>query len=100
MCKSSLANVATYRAETERSEWLSALFGLVETMAAWSARRRQRQALSELDDHILKDIGLTREQAQREAARPFWSHENFYGMAEKGCIASRFATKLRTQEEK
>ena len=35
-------------------------------------RRRQRQALLELDDRLLKDIGLTREQAQRQAARWFW----------------------------
>ena len=33
---------------------------------------RQRQALAELDDHALKDIGVTRQQAIAEAAKPFW----------------------------
>lgn len=33
---------------------------------------RSRQALRHLDDHILTDIGLTREQAEAEATRPAW----------------------------
>jgi uncharacterized protein YjiS (DUF1127 family) len=28
--------------------------------------------LVELSDHLLTDIGVTREQAEREAAKPFW----------------------------
>jgi uncharacterized protein YjiS (DUF1127 family) len=40
---------------------------------AWcSERSRQRQALAELDDHFLKDVGVTRQQAIAEAAKPFW----------------------------
>jgi uncharacterized protein YjiS (DUF1127 family) len=40
----------------------------------WSERRRQRIALRELadDQHVLNDLGLTREQALDEAAKPFW----------------------------
>jgi uncharacterized protein YjiS (DUF1127 family) len=40
----------------------------------WSERHRQREALRELadDKHLLADIGLTREQALGEAAKPFW----------------------------
>lgn len=33
---------------------------------------RQRRALLELDDHLLKDIGLRREDALREADRLLW----------------------------
>jgi uncharacterized protein YjiS (DUF1127 family) len=40
--------------------------------ARCSERSRQRQALAELDDHALKDIGVTRQQAVAEAAKPFW----------------------------
>ena len=44
------------------------------TIQLWTARRTQRAALGELLDteHLLADIGLTREQALREAAKPFW----------------------------
>jgi uncharacterized protein YjiS (DUF1127 family) len=40
----------------------------------WTERRRQRIALRELadDKHFLNDLGLTREQALDEAAKPFW----------------------------
>jgi uncharacterized protein YjiS (DUF1127 family) len=40
--------------------------------ARCSERSRQRQALAELDDHHLKDIGKTRLEANAEAAKPFW----------------------------
>ncbi|WP_136645024.1 DUF1127 domain-containing protein [Tabrizicola sp. YIM 78059] len=33
---------------------------------------RSRQALSRLDDHLLRDIGLTRDQAEAEARRRAW----------------------------
>jgi uncharacterized protein YjiS (DUF1127 family) len=36
------------------------------------ARRRQRQTLLQLDDHLLADIGVSREQALREAGKRFW----------------------------
>lgn len=41
---------------------------------SWAERRRQRAALRDLaeDTHLLDDLGLTREQALREAAKPFW----------------------------
>ncbi|WP_439400267.1 DUF1127 domain-containing protein (plasmid) [Bradyrhizobium sp. PMVTL-01] len=34
----------------------------------------QRMALREIadDPHLLRDIGLTRDEALREAAKPFW----------------------------
>lgn len=35
-------------------------------------RRRQRRALGELDDHLLRDIGISREQARCESRVPFW----------------------------
>ena len=39
----------------------------------WIARvANQRRALRELDDQQLRDIGLTRADALREAGRPFW----------------------------
>ncbi len=33
---------------------------------------RQRQKLARLSDELLRDIGLTSQDAQHEAARPIW----------------------------
>ena len=45
---------------------------LVRVIETWLERRRQRLALLELGDHMLKDIGLTRLDAYREGHKPFW----------------------------
>jgi len=45
--------------------WLSALKRMHD-------RWRQRQALLELDDRLLRDIGITRDEAIREARKGFW----------------------------
>ena len=48
---------------------LAALFGL------WCERSRQRRHLAELaewSDHLLQDIGVSRDAARREAAKAFW----------------------------
>jgi uncharacterized protein YjiS (DUF1127 family) len=37
-----------------------------------AARRRDRRALAELDPHLLRDIGLTADEAKSEAGKPFW----------------------------
>jgi len=35
-----------------------------------------RKALAALDDNMLEDIGITRAEAEKEAAKPFWrSHK-------------------------
>ncbi len=33
---------------------------------------RQRRSLAELDAHMLRDIGITPEEAQAEAVKPLW----------------------------
>ena len=38
----------------------------------WRGRRRQRAALATLDARLLDDIGVDRQAALREAAKPFW----------------------------
>ena len=45
---------------------------LLEVIEGWAERRRQRRALLQLSDALLKDIGLARSQAEREAHKPFW----------------------------
>jgi uncharacterized protein YjiS (DUF1127 family) len=49
------------------------LGAFASVIVGWFERSRQRRALATLDDQLLRDIGLTRPQAQTEAARPFWS---------------------------
>jgi uncharacterized protein YjiS (DUF1127 family) len=41
-------------------------------IARWMERARQRNALAALDDHSLRDIGITRAEAVRECEKPFW----------------------------
>lgn len=38
----------------------------------WISRHRQRKQLASLAPHLIKDLGLTSDQIQREVARPFW----------------------------
>ncbi|MFV0292049.1 MAG: DUF1127 domain-containing protein [Paracoccus sp. (in: a-proteobacteria)] len=42
------------------------------TLAGWWRARRKRQQLLGLNDYMLRDIGLTRKEAELEAARHFW----------------------------
>ncbi len=43
--------------------------GIIQT---WIERSRTRNALANLDDHFLNDVGITRAQATEEIAKPFW----------------------------
>jgi len=45
---------------------------LVATYFEWSERAAQRRHLAALDDRLLKDIGVNRETAAQEYAKPFW----------------------------
>jgi uncharacterized protein YjiS (DUF1127 family) len=59
-----------------RSSLSSKLSALLREAAAtprqWAQRRHERRALLQLDDHILRDIGIDRFQVEEMAARPFW----------------------------
>jgi uncharacterized protein YjiS (DUF1127 family) len=44
----------------------------VETVREWRHRARSRRALLAVDDRELRDIRLTRVDAEREARKPFW----------------------------
>ncbi len=45
---------------------------LFATVKLWNNRSLQRRELLGLDDAALKDIGICRQDAQMEAAKPFW----------------------------
>ncbi|MEI9419011.1 DUF1127 domain-containing protein [Mesorhizobium sp. Cs1321R2N1] len=40
--------------------------------ARWYDRHLERRDLREIDDHLLRDLGLTREDVRRECAKSFW----------------------------
>lgn len=42
------------------------------TLCVFRERARQRAALASLDERLLADVGLTREQARQEIRKPFW----------------------------
>ncbi len=40
----------------------------------WREISRQRNQLAKISDYLLKDIGISRTDADREARRPFWNY--------------------------
>jgi uncharacterized protein YjiS (DUF1127 family) len=60
------------RAATQPSRRNSVVQRVMGLLRRWRERAHSRRRLYELDDHILRDIGLTRDALLREATRPFW----------------------------
>lgn len=42
------------------------------TFYTWQQRAAERQALDQVDERLLRDIGINRDAAAREARKPFW----------------------------
>jgi len=55
-----------------RNEPIHPLAAAVALIVRWLETARQRRALAALDDRSLRDIGVTRIEAEREAEKPFW----------------------------
>jgi uncharacterized protein YjiS (DUF1127 family) len=51
---------------------LAAALDAWHVLGVWAWRSDQRRRLERLDDHILRDVGLTRAEVDREIAKPFW----------------------------
>ena len=49
--------------------WIAAVLA---TLAAWRERWRQRRALAALDPRLLRDVGVTADEAAEESRKPFW----------------------------
>jgi uncharacterized protein YjiS (DUF1127 family) len=52
--------------------WPKWLIGIPAIRRRMRDRGRQRRALLELDDRLLADIGVSRQQALREGDKPWW----------------------------
>ncbi|WP_245514982.1 DUF1127 domain-containing protein [Jiella endophytica] len=51
---------------------LQVVASLTALIWRWTCRHRQRRDLSDLSDWQLRDLGLTRDEAEEEARKPFW----------------------------
>lgn len=47
----------------------------LQRLLTWHRVANERRRLLELDERTLRDIGLTRDDAVREASRPFWDQD-------------------------
>ena len=63
------AGQRSYRFGSAAAELLPAA---IDLLLSWMDLARQRRALQVLDDHLLKDIGLSRADVEAETSKPFW----------------------------
>lgn len=54
-----------------RAAW-EVVIALVDRYAGWREHARQMRDLRRMSDRDLKDIGLSRADAEREASKPYW----------------------------
>jgi uncharacterized protein YjiS (DUF1127 family) len=48
---------------------------LLDQFGSWLDRARQRRHLSQLDDRLLRDIGVSRAEVEHEISRRFWQND-------------------------
>jgi uncharacterized protein YjiS (DUF1127 family) len=71
-------SIGTYRPGAAAQEWRIGndprrlIRGLLGALGCWYQRSRQRTALGALDDRLLDDVGLDRDDVEREVRKPFW----------------------------
>lgn len=51
---------------------LQAIQATYATLVRWNDRQMQRNYLNELDERLLRDMGLSRRDVRQEALKPFW----------------------------
>ncbi|MCB1909994.1 MAG: DUF1127 domain-containing protein [Rhodocyclaceae bacterium] len=69
------AKVLLPSAPARRRSWFAgdALWRrLRTTLRLWARRREGRRELRELDEPLLRDLGISRGQADFEGSKPFW----------------------------
>ena len=52
--------------------WRQWALQAIDTLLVWQERSRQRRALARLDDHFLRDVGISRADVAAECNKPFW----------------------------
>jgi uncharacterized protein YjiS (DUF1127 family) len=73
------STMRAYHSELRHIVWMQSVqvarrlgVALADKAAHWLERSRQRRALRGASDHLLKDIGISRAEAEYEAVKPFW----------------------------
>jgi uncharacterized protein YjiS (DUF1127 family) len=56
------------------------LYKLLAEPLRWFRQRRERRQLASLSDDMLRDIGLTRADVEREYLRPVWEEIDYAGL--------------------
>lgn len=69
-----MADVITRRGMAPARHTPTALARITAAFAVW----RQRRALSELPEHLRRDVGLSEMEIAREARRPLWDVPSFW----------------------
>jgi len=67
-----VAEIGTWQNFPAHSGLRRTLMAMAAHAEACLSRSRQRRALAELDDRLLRDIGVTAYDATHEASKPFW----------------------------
>jgi uncharacterized protein YjiS (DUF1127 family) len=64
----------TRRARSGAGAGRQILSSWLRSIELWLIRQQRRQDLSTLDDRLLDDIGISREDALWKAGKSFWRH--------------------------
>jgi uncharacterized protein YjiS (DUF1127 family) len=62
----------TFRRSSRPERAASMIVRAVAAVLQWHALASERRHLAGLDDRMLRDIGLTRADVEREYRKPFW----------------------------
>lgn len=57
---------------SQRKATVSVTARVLDIALGWMDRARQRRHLAELDDRLLRDIGISRAEVEAEMSRPVW----------------------------
>jgi uncharacterized protein YjiS (DUF1127 family) len=67
------AGTASAFATLPRDGGVLSLFNVTARLVAgWAQRRRQLRTLSELAEHLLRDVGLSPDDVERACCQTFW----------------------------
>ncbi len=69
---SSIIQISSNRCWQAVGKFLRPWTRLWQRLELWAERRRQRRALLRLPERTLKDLGINRVEALKEADKPFW----------------------------